>query len=101
MAITLNDNLQGNSPKSLDNKYLKFGTTQYVDVAEVNSTIFPAYRHRGLTVKIEGEEYWYKDGVADIDLVLKTGDRTIVIDSNYNVDNNYKAILVDSSSGPI
>src|SRR5690349_14141522 len=78
MAIILNDNLQSNSPKSLDNKYLKFGTTPYVSIADVNATIPLAYRSLGLTVLIddgsEALEYWYKDGTANGDLVLKTGE---------------------------
>src|SRR6478735_9938677 len=84
MAITLNDNLQSNSPKSLDNKYLKTGLTAYVDIADVNATIPLAYRSVGLTVLIddgsEALEYWYKDGTANGDLVLKTGE--IVTASN-------------------
>jgi hypothetical protein len=76
MAISINDNIQCNSPKSVDNKYLKFGTTLYTSVSDVNTAIPQVYRHRGLTVLIEiggsQVEYWYYGGVLDGDLIEKT-----------------------------
>lgn len=73
--ITVNDNFQNNSPKSLDNKYLKFGMFVYASITEANETIPTAYRHIGLTVLIDMSgvptEFWYKSGTADIDLILK------------------------------
>ena len=81
MAQTFNDNVQLNAPKPLDNKYARFvggATVAYASVADVNSTILPEYRHRGLTVLIETagvfEEYWYRNGIDDLDLILKTND---------------------------
>lgn len=78
MAITINDNFQNNSPKSLDAKYTKFvsgAATPYVSVAEVNSLIPNEYRSVGLTVLIDiggvNVEYWYKEGILDGDLVVK------------------------------
>lgn len=78
MAITLNDNIKSNSGKPLDAKYAKFqsGITQaYSSISEANAAILQAYRHVGLTVLIlesgEHVEYWYKNGVTDLDLVLK------------------------------
>jgi len=71
MAITVNDSIQNNSPKSIDNKYLNLGIVTYVDKAEVNSVIPFAYRSRGLTVNIAGSEFWYKDGLEDAALVSK------------------------------
>ena len=80
MAITVNDSIQNNSPKSLDNKYLKFGRFLYADTAEVNALIHPAYRHLGLTTLIDvggvPTEFWYKEGTTDLDLVLKQYDVT-------------------------
>ena len=61
------------NPLSLDEKYLSGGTTPYSSVSNVNSLIPQSIRHRGLTVNISGDEYWYKDGVTDADLVIKTG----------------------------
>jgi len=72
MSIILNDNLQSESGKSLDNKYLKDGVTPYADINEVNTTIPLTYRSKGLTVLIGNQEYWYKDGVADNNLVPKS-----------------------------
>jgi len=71
MSIILNENIQSDSPKSLDNKFMVDGVTPYTDIAHVNSVIPLTYRSKGLTVLIVNQEYWYKDGVADTDLVLK------------------------------
>lgn len=86
MATTiLNDNLQNNSPKALDNKHGKLVTVvwePYADVAEANASINIAYRHKGLTVIIlvggHTVEYWYRDGISDINLVRKAADRFAV-----------------------
>jgi hypothetical protein len=84
MAIIVNDNLQNNSPKSLDNKYTKFDgilSNPYTNTAEVNSTILPSYRSIGLTVLVQEDgknvEYWYRAGTANGDLVKKTGAENI------------------------
>lgn len=77
MAITINDNVQLNSPKPLDNKYMKFSgsAVPYASAAEVNSIILSAYRHRYMTVLVldssELVEYWYRAGTADGDLESK------------------------------
>lgn len=73
MAINLSDNIQVNLGKPVDNKYLQpILNRPYTGVSEVNSTIIGALRYSGLTVNVGGVEYWYKDGVGDGDLVLKT-----------------------------
>lgn len=72
MAIVYNDNIQLNAPKSLDNRYLSSGLTPYANTAAVNSAILSAYRYRGLTVLINNVEYWYRDGVTNGDLIVKT-----------------------------
>lgn len=69
--ITVNDSFQSNSPKSLDNKYLFNGVTFYTSTANANSKIVGPYRSLGLTVNILGVEYWWANGIADIDLVPK------------------------------
>lgn len=80
MAIFVNDAIQNNAPKSLDNKYLKNGITPYASVAEANATIIAQYRSQGLTVLVTGtpnQEYWYLGGTADINLILKSTVTTI------------------------
>ncbi len=80
MAITVNDAIQNNSPKSLDNKYLNFGRFLYTGTSEVNTTIHSAYRHLGLTVLVDvggvPTEFWYKEGTTDSDLIPKVYDIT-------------------------
>lgn len=75
--IIVNDSLQSNSPKSLDNKYLKNGVTAYASIADANATIVSQYRSPGLTVLIGSQEYWYLGGIADINLLLKSTATTI------------------------
>lgn len=76
--ITINDSFQNNSPKPLNNRYLKFvsGSAQaYNSTAEANVAIPSAYRHLGLTTLVNdgtgNKEYWYKDGILDANLVVK------------------------------
>ena len=64
------------NPTSVDAKYLNDGTP-YNSVAEVNSLITEGIRHTGLTVNILGVEYWYKEGVTDPDLIIKSSDGTV------------------------
>ena len=71
MAILLNDNINVETGKHLDNKY-----GPYADIATSKSSIPEFKRARGLTVGIivgsSLVEYWFKDGTTDTDLVLKT-----------------------------
>jgi hypothetical protein len=71
-ALELPFGLKVLNPQSVDNKYLSGGTTPYTSVANVNAFIPQAIRHIGLTVNILGVEYWYRDGVLDGNLVVKT-----------------------------
>lgn len=78
MPITINDSLQNNSPKPLNNKYGVFASgvfRPYNSIAEANSLIPVAYRHIGLTVLINvggtPTEYWYRSGTSDGSLVEK------------------------------
>lgn len=77
MSITVNDALQNNSPKSLDNKYLKNGVTTYATVADAVATIIAPYRSLGLTVLIGSQEYWWLAGLADNQLIVKNAFTTI------------------------
>jgi hypothetical protein len=70
MAINLSDNIQNNSNKPVDNKYGPYSST-----TTALSSLVSIFRHKGLTVGIETggviTEYWFKNGTADADLVLK------------------------------
>ncbi len=100
MSITVNDNLQNNSPKSLDNKYMQNGLIAYTSVSAANIAL--NYRHRGLKVRIsvDGEEleYWYKYGILDTDLVpVSVYKQTSATDISINVPSGefVKRILVN------
>ena len=71
MAILLNDNIQIEAGKHIDNKY-----GPYNDLASALASIPSFKRVRGLTVGvIEGgllKEYWFKEGVGNSDLIEKT-----------------------------
>jgi hypothetical protein len=70
MAILLNDNIQIEAGKHIDNKY-----GPYNNLASVLTSIPSFKRARGLTVGvIEGgllKEYWFKEGTNNSDLVEK------------------------------
>jgi len=63
------------NPQSVDFYYLSGGTTPYSSVAQANSAT-AGVRYIGLTVNINGVEYWYKNGITDGDLILKTVEST-------------------------
>ena len=69
MAILINDNYSLAATKPFDARYLNI-TTPWASVAAANAGI-PTYRYTGLTVNVAGVEYWYAEGIADIDLVVK------------------------------
>ena len=73
MAIILNDNIQVNVGKPLENKYLNpINNIPYTGITHVNTTIIESLRHIGLTVNIANKEYWYATGTTDSDLILKS-----------------------------
>ena len=101
MAITLNDNFQNNSPKSIDNKYMVGGVTPYASVAAANTAVNSAYRHKGLKVRItiggEEVEYWWKYGITDSDLIPVSLDKfTLGSDGTkvLKIGEFYKRILI-------
>jgi len=71
MAIIINDNYSLAAQKPFDARYLNI-STPWTSIAAVNAGI-PTYRYLGLTVNINGVEYWYKNGVTDTDLIIKGG----------------------------
>jgi len=77
MAIILNDNLKINAGKPIDSRYLTTGNTTYTSTGATNSAIPVPLRYTGLTVNVLGIEYWYKTGVADINLIQKKYDTVL------------------------
>ncbi len=71
MAIIINDNLAVNVGKPIDSKYLNV-TTPWTSISAVWAGIPSSYRYIGLTVNINGAEYWFKNSIADGDLILKS-----------------------------
>ena len=79
MAINLSDNIYTSAPKPTDSRYL-CNLVPYASVSQANSNIVGGsggVRYTGLTVNIAGNEYWYKTGIGDGDLVLKSLGGTI------------------------
>ena len=70
MSIKLSDNIRVRQQKPLEDKYFN-ELVPYTSISQVNNLLPQAVRHIGLTVNINKEEYWYKDGIADSNLVLK------------------------------
>lgn len=82
MAIQYNENIKIAAPNPLDWRYLSSRTylgsqLPYSATTEVNSKIIQSERFTGLTVNVNGVEYWYKDGVLNTDLIEKKYDSTI------------------------
>jgi len=81
MAIILNDNVDTRAPKPSDSRFGTSisGTTGFYATTSAANTAIPSYqRYIGLTVGIRVgsnpiQEYWYANGIADLDLVPKTG----------------------------
>jgi len=61
------------NPKPLDFWYYESDGTPYDNTTEAITQVISAVRYRGLTVNVNGVEYWWKDGTADLDLVAKGG----------------------------
>ena len=77
MAI-INQGIDNNSPQAIDRRFgkLSYGkTVPYTSIAEANAAISTYFRHIGKSVLIDPGtgpvEYWWRDGIADVDLVIK------------------------------
>lgn len=70
MSIKLSDSIRVGQQKPLEDKYFN-ELVPYTSTTQVNTLLPKAVRHIGLTVNINKEEYWYKDGIEDSNLVLK------------------------------
>ena len=81
MAIILNDNIKINAGKPSESRYLSTGNTAYTSVVAVNLALPVPVRHKGLTVLVVSGgtniEYWYENGVADVNLIQKKYDSVI------------------------
>ena len=78
MSIKLSDSIRVGQQKPLEDKYFN-ELIPYTSTTQVNNLVPKAVRHIGLTVNINGEEYWYKDGIEDDDLIFKSNQKTIEI----------------------
>ncbi len=80
MAISFPDNINLGVGNPIDAKYLNSSNAPYVSLAAVKSAIVLSQRYVGLTVLVvtggTNSEYWFKQGVTDGDLVLKTAPTT-------------------------
>jgi len=79
MGQQTNDNFIITAPKAVDDKYCKTVggvSIPYASVDEANGLLSIAYRYRGLTILVDNggglTEYWYRDGTANINLIIKT-----------------------------
>lgn len=78
MSIKLSDSIRVGQQKPLEDKYFN-ELIPYTSTTQVNTLLPKAVRHIGLTVNINGEEYWYKDGIEEYDLVFKSNQKPIEI----------------------
>jgi len=71
MAILLGDNVLVTAGLPIENRYT-CGTRPYSADTEVHTVVTSDLRFSGLTVNVNGTEYWWKDGLENGDLVPKT-----------------------------
>ena len=125
MAITLSDNLNVATNAPVDVKYGPYSNTSILlALADAIAAVPAGIRYQGLTVGLvdtsagtEVVEYWFKDGIADIDLVEKEtgGSYELLVvpgvgsakirltDGSYNSDiffTNGTFIDIDASASP-
>lgn len=85
MSIKLSDSIRVGQQKPLEDKYFN-ELIPYTSTSQVNTLIPKGVRHIGLTVNINKEEYWYKDGIEDANLVLKVSNTDALILKNQEQD---------------
>lgn len=104
MALTINDTIQNNSGKPIDAKYGIFASGSfrpYTSTTEANTTVNSAYRSIGLTVLVGTQEYWYRDGVADGNLIVKTpGSGTVSSISTGSLSPLFAASIASPTTTP-
>jgi hypothetical protein len=78
MAINLSDNIKISAPLPVDSRYFN-NLVPYTSKTEVINTIPVGERYIGLTVNINGVEYWFESAIASVsDLVLKINAGTLI-----------------------
>ena len=90
MSIKLSDSIRVGQQKPLEDKYFN-ELVPYTSTSQVNTLIPKAVRHIGLTVNINREEYWYKDGIEDSNLVPKI--------TNYDLKNQEQDSRLENLEG--
>ena len=95
MSIKLSDSIRVGQQKPLEDKYFN-ELVPYTSTSQVNTLLPKAIRHIGLTVNINGEEYWYKDGIEDEDLVLKIINSAALDDKQDKLSSFDESILIES-----
>jgi hypothetical protein len=104
MAILLNDNLSIQAPLPSDARY-----GPHADVATALTAVILANRFQGLTVGIISGvaivEYWFRDGTADANLILKVentannaSSNTIILQGGLNSANANITLLFNYSA---
>lgn len=87
-----------------DAKYFNRTTKlPYTNVAEATDSVLmpPGIRHKGLTVNIAGVEYWWRDGIADNQLIVKTiGTSDITLQKAYT-NSTDGGIILDATRNDI
>jgi len=63
--------LETNNPVPEIKRYFNLAETPYTSTAQVLSEVLLAVRYKGQTFNVNEEEWWFKEGTADGDLVLK------------------------------
>lgn len=69
MAVNQATGYNRTTNEPIDALFLNSGSV-YSSTAEVNAKVNSVVRYRGATFNVNGELYWYKDGISDNDLVL-------------------------------
>ena len=90
MSIKLSDSIRVGQQKPLEDKYFN-ELVPYTSTTQVNTVLPKTVRHIGLTVNINKEEYWYKDGIEDSNLVPKI--------PNYDLKNQEQDDRLESVEG--
>lgn len=91
-GIPLSKGIYIEAGQPADAKYFK-DTVPYATVGEVNATIPLLERNQGLTVNVAGVEYWYKEGTADGQLVIKQEEsETVEVVDNVTSTDTDKAL---------
>jgi hypothetical protein len=85
----------------LDSKY-----GPYNSIANAVASVVAGERYAGLTVNVNGMEYWWKDAVDDASLVQKTASSISVVQfdatqANLNLDFGGKSEVIFTASAPV